>query len=247
MSDSIRGVLLDIEGTTSSISFVYDVMFPFARKHFAGYLEKHWESDAVQDAVSMLQQDDKDFNGPDLMLAEFDKGSDPTRYSAGVVRCLLRLMDNDIKATGLKKMQGLVWQAGFTSGEMVAHVYEDVRPAIEAWKAAGTDVRIYSSGSVHAQKLFFEYSVAGNMLPLFNGHYDTTTGPKKAADSYRQIAAAYGLPVSEVLFVSDIEAELDAAIEAGMQTVLSIRPGNKPLKNAERYQAVSSFAEISVG
>ena len=244
MSDSIHGVLLDIEGTTSSISFVYDVMFPFARKHFESYLEKHWESDPVQEAVSMLLQDDKDWNSPDVMLAEFGDDSDTKLFRAGVVKCLLRLMDDDVKATGLKKMQGLVWQEGFTSGEMVAHVYDDVRPAIEAWKAAGKDVRIYSSGSVHAQKLFFEHSVAGDMLPLFGGHYDTTTGPKKEADSYRKIAEAYDLPASEILFVSDIEAELDAAIEAGMQTVLSIRPGNKPLQNAQRYQAVDSFAEI---
>ena len=244
MSDSIRGVLLDIEGTTSSISFVYDVMFPFARKHFAGYLEKHWDSGAVQEAVSMLMQDDKDFNAPELVLAEFSDDHDPKLFREGVVKCLLRLMDDDVKATGLKKMQGLVWQEGFTSGEMVAHVYEDVRPAIEAWKATGKDVRIYSSGSVHAQKLFFEYSVAGDMLPLFSGHYDTTTGPKKQADSYRKIAEAYGIPASEILFVSDIEAELDAAIEAGMQTVLSIRPGNKPVENVQRYQAVDSFAEI---
>ncbi len=244
MSDSIRGVLLDIEGTTSSISFVYDVMFPFARKHFAGYLEQRWDSDAVQDAVSVLLDKDAGFNGPDVLLGEF---SDVEKYRAGIVDYLLRLMDDDVKVTGLKKMQGLVWHEGFTSGEMVAHVYDDVRPAIEAWKADGKDVRIYSSGSIHAQKLFFEYSVAGDMLPLFNGHYDTTTGPKKESDSYRQIAEAYGLPASEILFVSDVEAELDAAIEAGMQTVLSIRPGNKPLQDAQRYQAVKSFAEISVG
>ena len=244
MSDSIRGVLLDIEGTTSSISFVYDVMFPFARKHFAGYLEKHWDSDDVQAAVSMLLQDDKEWNSPDVLLAEFGDDSDAKLFRAGVVKCLLRLMDDDVKATGLKKLQGLVWQEGFTSGEMVAHVYDDVRPAIEAWKASGKDVRIYSSGSVHAQKLFFEHSVAGDMLPLFGGHYDTTTGPKKEADSYRQIAEAFGCPTSEILFVSDIEAELDAAIEAGMQTALSIRPGNKPLENPQNYQAVNSFAEI---
>ena len=246
MSDSIRGILLDIEGTTSSISFVYDVMFPFARKHFAGYLEKHWDTDPVQDAVSMLRQDDQEWNAPDIVLAEFSEDADPKLFRAGIVKCLLRLMDDDVKATGLKKMQGLVWQEGFTSGEMVAHVYDDVRPAIEAWKRAGQDVRIYSSGSVHAQKLFFEHSVAGNMLPLFGGHYDTTTGPKKEADSYRQIAEAFGLPASEILFVSDIDDELDAATEARMQTVLSIRPGNKPVENADRYQAVSSFADISM-
>ena len=244
MSDSIRGVLLDIEGTTSSISFVYDVMFPFARKHFAGYLEEHWNSEDVQAAVTMLLQDDKDHNAPELVLAEFGDDRNSPAFRAGVVKCLLRLMDDDVKATGLKKMQGLVWQEGFTSGEMVAHVYDDVRPAIEKWKEAGMDVRIYSSGSVHAQKLFFEHSVAGDMLPLFSGHYDTTTGPKKEADSYRQIAEAFGCPASEILFVSDIEAELDAAIEAGMQTALSIRPGNKPLENLQNYQAVNSFAEI---
>ncbi len=246
MSDSIRGVLLDIEGTTSSISFVYDVMFPFARKHFAGYLEKHWDTEAVQDAVSMLRQDDAQWNAPETVLSEFGEDHGPDLFRTGVVKCLLRLMDNDVKATGLKKMQGLVWQEGFTSGEMVAHVYDDVRPAIEAWKAAGKDVRIYSSGSVHAQKLFFEHSVAGDMLPLFSGHYDTTTGSKKEADSYRKIAEAFGLTASEILFVSDITDELDAATEAGMQTALSIRPGNKPIENTSRYRAVESFSEIAV-
>ncbi len=247
MSDSIRGILLDIEGTTSSISFVYDVMFPFAREHFADYLEKHWDTEPVQDAVAMLRQDDRNWNDPDFMLAQFGEGANPELFRAGVVKCLLRLMDDDIKATGLKKMQGLVWQEGFTSGEMVAHVYDDVRPAIEAWKATEKDVRIYSSGSVHAQRLFFEHSVAGNMLPLFGGHYDTTTGPKKEADSYRRIAEAFGLPAGEILFVSDIVDELDAATEAGMQAVLSIRPGNKPVANADRYQAVNSFADIKLG
>ncbi len=241
MDSSIRGILLDIEGTTSSISFVYDVMFPFARKHFADYLEQHWDTAPVQEAVAVLQADAANDSGPDALPAEY---SAPAKFRQAVVHYLLRLMDDDVKATGLKKIQGLVWQEGFTSGEMVAHVYDDVRPAIESWIAGGMDVRIYSSGSVHAQKLFFAHSVAGNMLPLFNGHYDTTSGGKKEADSYRKIASQFGLPANEILFVSDIEAELDAAIAAGMQAVLSIRPGNKPLENAERYTAVESFSKI---
>jgi enolase-phosphatase E1 len=221
-------------------------MFPFARKHFASYLEQHWNTEAVQVAAAMLIQEDKDYNAPNFVLADIDVDTDPQAFREGVVKCLLRLMDNDVKTTGLKKIQGLVWQSGFTSGEMVAHVYDDVRPAIEAWRADGKDVRIYSSGSVHAQKLFFEHSVAGDMLPLFGGHYDTTTGPKKDFESYSKIAEAFALPAKEILFVSDIEDELDAAIHAGMQTILSIRPGNKPLTNKQRYLSVESFAEINV-
>src|SRR5262249_37415562 len=134
------------------------------------------------------------------------------------------LMDSDAKATGLKALQGLIWQSGFESGEMKAHVYEDVPLALAAWNAAGKDVRIYSSGGVQAQKLFFGYTIAGDLLLQFRGHYDTTTGPKKEAESYRMIAADFGLPPDEILFLSDIVAELDAARAAGMQTGLVVRP-----------------------
>ena len=153
-------------------------------------------------------------------------------------------MDDDVKATGLKKMQGLIWKSGFESGQMVAHVYDDVPVAIDAWITAGSEVRIYSSGSIQAQKLFFGHSEAGNMLPKFSGHYDTTIGSKKEAASYEAIAADAGIAAEDFVFVSDVAAELHAAQQAGMATVLSIRPGNKPVEDASQFVSVSSFGDI---
>jgi enolase-phosphatase E1 len=165
-----------------------------------------------------------------------------------IEREVIALMDRDVKATGLKQLQGLIWQAGFESGEMQAHVYDDVPPALMAWNAAGKDVRIYSSGSVQAQKLFFGHTVAGNLLGYFRGHYDTTTGPKKEAQSYHQIVADMQLPAGEVLFASDIVAELDAARAAGLQTVLVIRPGNAPIpaESGPPHAAIASFVELDL-
>ena len=242
MSLSPRGILLDIEGTTSSISFVYDVMFPYARKHFAGYLAEHWNTPEVEATLPLLAGD----LGAASVEAMFGDATDEAAQQKIVVSHLIQLMDDDVKATGLKKIQGLVWQAGFHSGEMVAHVYDDVRPALEKWKAAGIDMRIYSSGSVHAQHLFFQHSVAGDLLPFFSGHYDTTTGAKADPDSYRAIAVEFGLPPEEILFVSDVAVELEGALAAGMQTVLSIRPGNKVVENVDQYVSVVSFGEIEV-
>jgi enolase-phosphatase E1 len=161
---------------------------------------------------------------------------------------VLRLMDQDIKSTGLKHLQGLIWEAGFASGELRAHVYDDVPPALKAWNAAGRDVRIYSSGSIQAQKLFFGHTIAGDFLPLLKGHYDTTTGPKKEPASYRAIAALYGLPSSEILFLSDIVAELDAACSAGMRTALVVRPGNAEGQSsaAAPHATITSFEQVTL-
>ncbi|MGL4513861.1 MAG: acireductone synthase, partial [Lacipirellulaceae bacterium] len=140
---------------------------------------------------------------------------------------------------------GLVWEAGFRSGELRAHVYEDVRPALEGWRAAGIDVRVYSSGSVHAQLLFFAHSEAGDLTPLVSGNYDTTTGPKREGASYAQIAADWGLATGSILFLSDVTEELDAAREAGLRTALVNRPGNASPSPAEPpHPAVTSFAEL---
>jgi enolase-phosphatase E1 len=140
----------------------------------------------------------------------------------------------------------LIWHSGFESGELKAHVYDDVPPALVAWNAVGKDVRIYSSGSVQAQKLFFGHTIAGNLLSQFRGHYDTTTGPKKDASSYQKIAADFQLPAGEVLFLSDIVAELDAARSAGMQAALVIRPGNAPPQpsSGQPHPAIDNFALV---
>jgi enolase-phosphatase E1 len=157
-------------------------------------------------------------------------------------------MDADAKATGLKQLQGLIWRSGFESGELLAHVYDDVPPALTAWNAAGVDVRIYSSGSVEAQRLFFGHTIAGDLLLRFRGHYDTTTGPKRDAASYCKIAQQFALEPSEILFLSDVVAELDAARAAGMATGLVIRPGNAATTSSSdaAHPTIENFAQVEV-
>ena len=242
----MRGILLDIEGTTSSVSFVYDVMFPYVRKHLTFEVFANWLEPEYIRAFHAIAKD-AGHESLDAWLKTHNLTRDnPLRAAEIVCREVTRLMDGDVKATGLKELQGLIWQGGFESGELKAHVYDDVPPALAAWNAAGLDVRVYSSGSIQAQRLFFGHTIAGNLLLHFRGHYDTTTGPKKEAESYRRIAGFYGLPPAEILFLSDIVAELDAAREAGLATALVVRPGsatNQTIRG-EPHPAIESFGEI---
>ena len=213
-----KAILLDIEGTTSSVTFVYDVMFPYVRKHLSAHLEQHWGGDHLVGVISQIATDAGCADSEALL----GTGSE-AEQRARLTEEVLRQMDADLKVTGLKSLQGDIWKAGFESGQLVAHVYDDVVPCIQQWQKAGLSVRIYSSGSIAAQKLFFGHTPQGNLLSLFDGHYDTTVGSKRAADSYRAIAIDWGLPASEILFVSDVPAELDAAQDAGLQTLLCCR------------------------
>lgn len=233
---NVQGILLDIEGTTSSISFVYDVMFPFVRQHVAMFLDKHWGQDAVSESVEMLFSDAQSV-GMDV------ESIDSPQQACAIVNAL---MDGDHKTTGLKKLQGQIWQEGFESGELVAHVYDDVVPAIESWYAMGCDIQIYSSGSIQAQKLFFAHTRHGNLLNYFTEHYDTTTGSKKEASSYQEIAAKSGIAPEDFLFISDIPDELAAARQSGFQVVLSCRPENPPIPGDVDYPQIKSFNDIRV-
>jgi enolase-phosphatase E1 len=233
-----RGILLDIEGTTSSVRFVYDVLFPYARRELDSFLDLQWQSAAVQDACDQIAVDARwTVDSPHRSLND-------TERREHIRLEVLRLMDRDAKATGLKQLQGLIWQRGFESGELQSHVYDDVPSALTRWNQLGIDVRIYSSGSVLAQRLFFRHTTAGNLSRCFREHYDTTVGHKKEATSYRTIAADYGFQAGEILFVSDIAAELDAAKAAGLQTALSIRPGNAEQPASHGHAIIHSFAEI---
>lgn len=235
-----KGVLLDIEGTTSSISFVYDIMFPFVRDNCAAFLETAWETDEVQACLPLLCEDLGKLSVEDWL------GGDELQQQETVYRGVIELMDADVKATGLKQLQGLIWQDGFNSGELVAHLFPDVAPAIRQWHEAGLDVRIYSSGSIKAQQLFFGHTIAGNLLDRFKGHYDTTTGPKKDVESYRKIANDFGIPAREIVFVSDVTDELTAAQSAGMHVVLSIREGNPPAAKGHGFDEFNSFASLKI-
>ncbi len=193
-----KAILLDIEGTTSSISFVADELFPYARKHLAGFVA------ANPDVAAPI-------------LAEVP-GDDP-------VATLIEWIDEDRKATPLKTLQGLIWAQGYADGTLKGHVYPDTPEALRRWAAAGIPAHIYSSGSIAAQKLIFGRSIAGDLTPLLAGHFDTTTGPKREPGSYAKIAATLGLAPGDILFVSDVSAETDAAKAAGLQALLIDRDG----------------------
>lgn len=248
IATGICGILLDIEGTTSSVSFVYDVMFPYVRNNLMLELLTHWVEPDYLEAFHAIAKDAGHESLDAWLQTSNLTRENALRGSHVIATEVKRLMDTDVKATGLKALQGLIWKAGFESGELKAHVYDDVPPALAAWNTAGKDVRIYSSGSIQAQKLFFGHTVAGNLLPHFRGHYDTTTGPKKEAASYAQIAADFRLPPAEILFLSDILSELDAARVAGLATALVVRPGNASdqTSSAPSHDVISSFAEVTL-
>lgn len=237
-----RGILLDIEGTTSSISFVFEVMFPYVRRELAGFLKSRWSEPATQDTVEKIARD----AGHAGAAAWLGAAKDDAAKQALVAAEVISQMDRDLKATGLKALQGLIWDAGFRSGQMKSHLYPDVLPALKAWKSAGRDLRIYSSGSIQAQKLFFGHTESGDLLSLFSGHYDTTIGSKREAPSYAAIAKDWGLAPSEILFLSDVPSELAAAKASGLQVGLAIRPGNAAAPPGHGYPSLESFAEVKL-
>jgi enolase-phosphatase E1 len=227
-----RVFLLDIEGTTSSASYVYEVLFPYARERLRDFLAAHWNDPEVVRARELNARD----AGSTLESQPFEV----------LVSYLERLMETDAKATGLKDLQGLIWRDGFLSGALTPHVYPDVAPALAAWTAAGRKVCIFSSGSVAAQRLFMAHSIAGDLTRFLSGHYDTEIGPKRSASSYTAIAADIGQPASEILFISDIVAELEAAQSAGLQTALAVRPGNLPVESGHGHLGIESFDQIEL-
>ena len=222
----MRGILLDIEGTTTPISFVYDVLFPYARRHAVTCARSLDLTDLRRE-----HQDDQEagHHPPDWL-------SDPVPY-------IHWLMDQDRKSTALKRIQGEIWLDGYRSGQLQGSVFDDVPPALQRWRTLGIDVRIFSSGSVLAQRLIFSTTAAGDLTTCLNGYFDTTTGPKNAPASYADIANAFGLSASDILFVSDVTRELDAAREADMQTALCERPGNHP-QPAHTHRIITTFDEI---
>jgi enolase-phosphatase E1 len=193
----------------------------------SGFLERHWNDPEIRADVARL---------------EVEHADDP----AAVVTHVHRLMDQDRKSTGLKSLQGKMWEEGYRAGDLRGEVYPDVPPALERWRRQGIDVAIFSSGSVQAQRSLFASTPAGDLTRFIRAYFDTTTGPKTAPDSYARIAAALGRSPSEVLFLSDVAAELDAARTAGMRTALCVRPpGSAPSPSA--HPVISTFDGVAVG
>jgi enolase-phosphatase E1 len=235
--NGIRAIVLDIEGTTTPIAFVHDILFPFARTHLREYLKTQAGSD-VRDVLDELRDD---------FDAEVSRGEEPPGWSASSVESVAAfvewLMDRDRKAPGLKLLQGRIWDHGFRNGTLRGEVYSDVPPALKRWNSAGIDVAIYSSGSEQAQRLVFSTTPSGDLTRFVSRFFDTAVGPKTSADSYRRIARELGSAPADMLFVSDAAAELNAAEDAGAHVLLSVRPGNPPQPGAG-HTAIRTFDEI---
>jgi len=237
-----RAVVLDIEGTTTPIAFVYDVLFPFARAHAREYLERQWTSEPCRAAVALLRDEHAAALSHDQAPPEWID-EPPALQIVSVAAFVGWLMDRDRKSPGLKALQGEIWRSGYGSGELRGQVFPDVPAALERWRARQLDVCIYSSGSVLAQQLLFQTTDAGDLTRFLTGYYDTGIGPKASPDSYRRIAGALDAPAERLLFISDVTGELDAARGAGFQTLLCVRPSN-PAASDHGHPVIHTFDEI---
>ena len=228
-------ILTDIEGTTSSISFVKDVLFPYARAALPGFVRTHGHEPEVRRWLDAVAIEIAASACQDAMIVETLQG----------------WIDQDRKHTALKALQGMIWEAGYRDGDFLAPLYPDVLPALRAWHMAGHRLAVYSSGSVPAQKLLFSHTEAGDLTPLFSGFFDTEIGGKREPDSYRRIAEQLGSAPFDLLFLSDVVAELDAARDAGLRTVLIDRRDDYPQPRlgeaTHGHVRVESFAEINPG
>ena len=208
---SIKVILTDIEGTTSAVSFVFDVLFPYAAKHLPDFVRQNAERADVAEQIAAVRRDN----------------NEPQADVERVVEILLSWIAEDRKATPLKALPGMVWAQGYQAGQLKGHVYPDAVEALKCWHQAGYQLFVYSSGSIQAQKLIFGCSEAGDLTPPFSGYFDTTSGPKREEQSYRNIQQAIGVEPGEILFLSDIVEELDAAQAAGLQTCGLAREGGE--------------------
>lgn len=220
----IKAILTDIEGTTSAVSFVFDVLFPYAATHLPDFVRQHATRADVAEQLQAVRQDSG------------ETAADVER----VIEILLGWIAEDRKATPLKALQGMVWEQGYQAGQLKGHVYPDAVEALQRWHQQGYELYVYSSGSIQAQKLIFGCSDAGDLSGLFSGYFDTTSGPKREEQSYRRISQAMACPAAQVLFLSDIVQELDAAKAAGMATCGLVRDGGELLGHLN----VTSFADI---
>ena len=227
----MKTILTDIEGTTSSISFVKDVLFPYARRALPGFVAAHGREPAVRAWLDQVATEMGTVCSDEVL-----------------VEVLQGWIDQDRKHTALKALQGRVWQDGYGRADFRAHVYPDAAAALPAWHAAGHRIAVYSSGSVPAQKLLFGHSVAGDLSPLMSAWFDTGVGGKREAASYRNIVQALAVPAGDIVFLSDVVEELDAAREAGLATVLVDRREDYPQPRlgeaTHGHRRVESFAAI---
>lgn len=234
----MKAILLDIEGTTTPIDFVHQTLFPFAKEKIGAFVKENF--DQIQAEIEQLKNEYRKDFAEQIYGRNFRAEVPET-----VVDYLKFLIEVDRKSTPLKSLQGRIWQAGYESGELESVMFPDVPTAFERWKTQKKTIAIFSSGSVLAQKLIFRYSNFGDLSGFISAYFDTHIGGKRESESYQKIASELGFSSAEILFISDISAELDAAQEAGLQTVLSIREGNGMVKKPINHDAVASLTDLN--
>lgn len=242
---TIRGILLDIEGTTTPISFVHEILFSYARAALQDYLGAHWTSPEVVADVARLR---------DEQAADIEQQLNPPTLVQGTVAdeigsvaaYLNWLIDRDRKSSSLKSLQGKIWQRGYLDGTLQAELFADVPTALKRWQRVALSINIFSSGSALAQQLLFAHTEAGDLTGFIDNYFDTTIGAKTEIESYRRIAELLRLPAQSILFISDVVAELDAAGLAGMETVLCVRPGNAPQSGGVQHGRVHTFEGLLI-
>lgn len=223
----IRAIVTDIEGTTSSLSFVKDVLFPYARQHIGAFVHAQAAQPDVRAQLAAVSQIAGRMLSDDEAVAK-----------------LIQWIDEDQKITPLKALQGMIWEAGYRNGDFQGHVYDDAMRHLRKWKDQGLALFVFSSGSVYAQKLLFGYSSFGDLTPLFSGYFDTTIGAKRETAAYRHIVQHIGIPAGEILFLSDIREELDAAQTVGLRTCWLVRDGALPVDSS--HPVARDFSEIAL-
>lgn len=229
-------ILLDIEGTTTSIDFVLETLFPYSKERIAKYVELHF--DALKPEINQLVEESSHDDKYTMPVDPAEPGS--------VSSYLEFLIGENRKSTPLKTIQGRIWQEGYKSGELLSHVFDDVPRALERWAVSGKKIAIFSSGSILAQQLLFRHTHHGDLTTHIVRYFDTTTGPKREPESYTRIAKELGYSPQQVTFLSDIPEELAAAAKAGMEAVLVIRTVNKAVDDTASYRVVTSFDDVDL-
>lgn len=225
---AIKAIVTDIEGTTSAIDFVHQVLFPYSTKALPDYVRQHAQEAEIATIIAQVKAEIKQSDA-DLEI---------------VIATLLDWIATDQKITPLKTLQGFIWETGFKNHHFQGHLYEDAYRNLKQWQQTGIKLYVFSSGSIKAQKLLFGYSQYGDLTYLFEGYFDTKIGNKKTVTAYQNIQKAIALPASEILFLSDVITELDAAKNAGYHTLLLDR--EKSINNTQGHDVISDFDAIQL-
>jgi enolase-phosphatase E1 len=236
-----RVVLLDIEGTTTPVTYVYDVLFPYARARLREYLHTHRDEQELHRVTLLLHTEwSEDLERGEAVPMRQDDPPDARLES--LAKYLEWLMDRDRKSPGLKLLQGRIWELGYRDGTLAGEVFPDVLPALQRWQDGGIEIAIYSSGSILAQRLLFATTRYGDLTRFIGKYFDTGVGPKRSPESYAHISAAVGRPPRELMFISDVTEELAAATQSGYQALLCVRDGPKPDSSA--HPVIDTFDQV---